>query len=163
MVQAVLSLGSNIDAQANLAMAVKAIRGDLAQALFSKIYRSQAVGFAGDDFLNMVVSLQTDCSVAQLLQWTDSLEQLAGRIRQQRGRFDSRTLDVDILIYGDLVGSHFGTTWPDDDIIRYAHVLLPLAELHPEQRHPVLKKTYAQLWKEFDSRGVQIQVTKLVV
>jgi 2-amino-4-hydroxy-6-hydroxymethyldihydropteridine diphosphokinase len=65
-------------------------------------------------------------------------------------KFSSRTLDLDLLLYDDLVLSENGLTLPRDEILKNAFVLWPLAEIAPELKHPVVKKTYAELWAEFD-------------
>ena len=82
---------------------------------------------------------------------------MEGRVRVQRGHFDSRTLDVDILMYGSLRGVHDGVHWPSDDLTSFAHVLAPMAELAGELRHPVLGQSFAQLWNQFDGDRTLLQ------
>jgi len=147
---AYLCLGSNIEPEHNIRFAVERLRQDFGGIRISNLYKSAAVGFAGDDFLNLALSLETDYSLDQLLAYTDALETAAGRVRVRRGRYDSRTLDVDLVMYGDLQGQHEGREWPSEDISKDAHVLLPISEIAGKQKHPTLGVEFEQLWREFD-------------
>lgn len=147
---AYLCLGSNIEPEENIRFAVARLQQDFTDVTLSNIYRSAAVGFIGDDFLNLAVAVKTDSSLDQLLAYTDSLEQQAGRIRVRRGRYDSRTLDVDVVMYGNLIGRHQGREWPSEEIDKEAHVLLPLSEIAGCERHPVTGLEFEQIWHDFD-------------
>jgi len=72
-----------------------------------------------------------------------------GRTREAQ-KFSARTLDLDLILYGDLVISDGRLQIPRDEIERYAFVLEPLAEIAPNLTHPLIQKSYAQLWQEFD-------------
>jgi 2-amino-4-hydroxy-6-hydroxymethyldihydropteridine diphosphokinase len=150
------SLGSNIDPQKHIANAVNCFRQDFSDVQLSNLYRCPAVGFQGDAFLNLVLAFQTDKGVAELLSYANKLEQKAGRTRVARGRFDARTLDVDLLLYGDFVGEQAGYGWPSDDVDKVAHVLCPLAEIAGEDLHPVSKQSFSFLWQEFDKSSVEL-------
>lgn len=154
---AYLCLGSNINPEENIRFAVKQLKQNFDPVVVSNVYRSPAVGFDGDDFLNLAVALKTDYSLSELLFYTDSLEQEAGRVRVQRGNFDSRTLDVDVVMFGDLLGQHKGREWPSHDIQDNAHVLLPMSEIAGNQKHPVLGVDFKQLWNEFDQGGQNLK------
>lgn len=147
---AYLCLGSNIQPEENIRFAVAHLHRNFVDLRMSNIYKSSAVGFVGDDFLNLAVAVRTDYTLDQLLAYTDALEQEAGRVRLRRGRYDSRTLDVDVVMYGDLIGQHLGREWPSDDIEKDAHVLLPLSEIAGCERHPVTGLEFEQLWQNFD-------------
>jgi 2-amino-4-hydroxy-6-hydroxymethyldihydropteridine diphosphokinase len=95
-------------------------------------------------------------SLADLLDYTDELEKEAGRVRVYRGRYDSRTLDIDVVMFGDLQGMHNGREWPSDDINENAHVLLPMSEIAGEKRHPSLGIRFNQLWQEFNQDAQQL-------
>jgi len=153
-ITAYLCLGSNIKPEENIRFAVQRLKQDFSYVSTSNVYKSAAVGFEGDDFLNLAVSLSTELSLGELLRYADALEKEAGRKRVCRGNYDSRTLDVDVVMFGNLLGTHKGREWPSEDIQENAHVLLPMSEIAGSQKHPVLGIRFDQLWNEFD-RGEQ--------
>ena len=148
-VRAYLGLGSNRDAEHNIAAGMQALRQAFEAVEVSPVYRSPAVGFEGSDFLNCAAVIETGMALGELKQWLVDLEDRHGRDRSQP-KFSDRTLDIDILLYDDLVGDHDGLELPRDEILKYAHVLKPLADLAPELRHPVTGRTFAEHWDEFD-------------
>ena len=83
-----------------------------------------------------------------------AIEERHGRTRNSQ-KFSSRTLDVDLILYGDVCLEEASLHLPRDEITRYAFVLEPLAEIAPEHRHPVTRKTYAELWANFDKTGLE--------
>ncbi|MCB1672070.1 MAG: 2-amino-4-hydroxy-6-hydroxymethyldihydropteridine diphosphokinase [Gammaproteobacteria bacterium] len=151
-----LSLGSNIEPAANVRQAVKALRERHGEVRVSPVYESEAVGFSGANFLNLVVALEVSGGLEELARELKELEQLQGRDRSA-GSFAARTLDVDILTYDALQGDFGGIQLPRPEITRYAFVLQPLADLLPDARHPVLDKSYRQLWQEFRDNAAQEQ------
>jgi 2-amino-4-hydroxy-6-hydroxymethyldihydropteridine diphosphokinase len=144
---ALLSLGSNLDPQRHLRAATQALRERFDEVAFSDVLRSPAVGFDGPDFLNAAAVVRTDLSVYALDDWLHALETAQGRVRGAQ-RFASRTLDIDIVFYDDLVlapapGSHLQIPRRD---IEHAFVLQPLAQIAPDFRDPLSDRTLAQLW-----------------
>ena len=144
-----LSLGSNIDRERNIDSALTALAKFYVELDVSSVYESEAVGFAGDPFYNLVVGLETKLSVGELFAQLRELELDHGRLRGG-AKFSSRTLDVDILTYADEVGDYDGLTLPRAEILYNAFVLRPLAEIAPQQVHPLKGKTYAELWGGYD-------------
>ena len=144
-----LSLGSNIDAEQNLRAGMRDLRAKYGTLQVSTVYESEAVGFEGDNFLNFVVGLDTDEDVHTVQATMSAIEQAHGRVRGCE-KFSSRTLDIDILLFDDLVINENGLHLPRDEIEKYAFVLQPLAELAPDMKHPVSGKSYAELWQAFD-------------
>ncbi|MGD8742589.1 MAG: 2-amino-4-hydroxy-6-hydroxymethyldihydropteridine diphosphokinase [Granulosicoccaceae bacterium] len=144
-----LSLGSNIDAHSNLRAGMQDLHAHYGELQVSTVYESEAVGFDGDNFINFVVGLDTDEDVHTVQATMSAIEQAHGRVRGAE-KFSSRTLDIDILLYDDLVINENGLHLPRDEIEKYAFVLQPLAELAPQLKHPVSGKTYAELWQGFD-------------
>jgi len=144
-----LSIGSNVDAALHTRAALDALQQRFGALCLSRVYESEAVGFDGSNFLNMVVALRTAMPLAELSSWLKRLEDEQGRSRGQ-ARFSSRTLDVDILTYGDLHGEHEGITLPRPEVLKNAFVLWPLSEVMPEARHPGDGRSYRQLWRDYD-------------
>ncbi|MEJ2383474.1 MAG: 2-amino-4-hydroxy-6-hydroxymethyldihydropteridine diphosphokinase [Xanthomonadales bacterium] len=144
-----LSLGSNIEAERNIASAMQALERDFPEPRFSPVYRSAPVGFDGDTFINLVAAIETDLEPLRLKAALNALEDAHARDRSAP-RWSSRTLDVDILLYDDLWVLSPELEIPREEITVMAHVLRPLADLEPDLRHPVTGRTIAELWADFD-------------
>lgn len=144
-----LSLGSNVEPERHLRAALDALAAEFGALILSPVYESEAVGFAGENFYNLVAGIDTEFSVRQLAERLRAIEHRNGRCRGGE-KFAPRTLDIDILIYGDQVGSVDGIELPRDEILKYAFVLRPLADIIPEQCHPVAGRCYRQLAAELD-------------
>lgn len=157
-----LSLGSNRERERNLRAALVALRRSYGPLLLSPVYESQAVGFDGDPFLNLVAGFDTDRPPAQLLAELRAIEDAQGRVRGQT-RFGPRTLDIDLLLYGDLVSTTGSIRVPRDEITRYAFVLRPLSEVAGEQHHPMSGKSFRELWREFDATDQPLRPVELDV
>ncbi len=143
--------GSNIEPETHLREALRRLRREFGPVSSSAVYRTRAVGFDGRDFLNLVASFRTGLPPRAVVEKLDRIEAAAGR-RRGGERFASRTLDLDLLMYDELVVDEPGLKLPRDDILDYAFVLGPLAELAPELMHPVEGVTMRELWRRFDRR-----------
>jgi len=144
-----LSLGSNIDREIHILAALERLNHLFAPLQCSSVYESHAVGFEGENFLNMIVCFYTELAVGPLVHLLRQLEEDNGRDRQAP-RFSARTLDVDVLMYDQCVGCIDGVKLPRDEITQHAFVLKPLAELIPDTLHPEIQKSYRDLWENFD-------------
>jgi 2-amino-4-hydroxy-6-hydroxymethyldihydropteridine diphosphokinase len=154
-VEVYLGLGSNLDPERHIGAGLEALRRQFGEVLCSPVYRSPAVGFTGDDFLNAAARIRTDWSVGQLKDWLTRLENAYGRDRSQP-KFSDRSLDIDILLHGDKVGEHDGLVLPREEILEYAHVLKPLADIAPDQLHPLTGLSFGEHWRRFGGeRGLQ--------
>jgi 2-amino-4-hydroxy-6-hydroxymethyldihydropteridine diphosphokinase len=149
-----LSIGSNIAPEDNLRMACRELSAGFGDLTLSSVYRNEAVGFEGDDFLNMVVGFSTEVDPEYVFARLDQLHTQAGRVYQDNP-FCSRTLDLDMLLYGDLIRQRLKL--PHTDIEKYGFVLRPMVEVAPELRHPVTGKTMSQLWDGFDTEKNPMQ------
>lgn len=143
---AYISLGSNIDPAGNIRSALAMLSNEFGELRVSTVYRNPAVGFEGDDFYNLVVGIHTALPPEAVDRCLGLIETLHGR-KRAAARFSPRTLDLDLLLYGDVVNDSLRL--PRKDITRYAFVLAPLAELAPDLRHPVEDKTLQTLWAGF--------------
>lgn len=144
-----LGLGSNIDREKNLRGAVRALEEHFGDVLVSPVYESEAVGFEGDPFYNLVVAIDTDKPVGELAAELRAIEEAWGRDRLAP-KFSSRTLDIDILTWGNACGEIDGVSLPRDEILKHAFVLKPLADLAGNDRHPETVRPYAEHWEAFD-------------
>ena len=156
MSQVFVSLGSNIDRQVNTRKGVSALHHAYGELLLSSVYESIAVGFDGDAFYNMVIGFETQDAVDSVARHLRQIEQDNGRQRSSM-KFSSRTLDLDLLLYDDLVIEDGRLEVPRHEILKYSFVLWPLAEVAPHLRHPVNGETYEALWADFvgSREGIQ--------
>ena len=143
-----VSLGSNIDKDRHIRQGVRELAAHYAPLTLSTVYASRAIGFEGDDFYNLVAGFDTQDPLARINATLAGIEQRSGRVRNGV-RFGPRTLDLDILLYGDLVLDDGTHQLPRAEIHEYACVLCPLAEIAPRERHPVSGLTYRDMWRRF--------------
>lgn len=144
-----VGIGSNVERERNVRIAVRELRGRYGRVDLSRVYETDPVGFEGEPFYNLVAGFDTGESPADLVAGLRRIEDRCGRDRSMP-RFAARTLDIDLLLYGDRVSRNGGIAVPREEIDLHAHVLGPLAELAGETRHPVSGRTFAELWAAFD-------------
>jgi len=140
-----LSLGSNVgDRAANLNAAIERLRTLGEIVAVSSFYDTEPVGLAAQPwFLNCAVKLDTEKMPKQLLAGILDIEQQMGRRRVQKN--GPRTIDIDILLFGNSIIETKGLTVPHIGMHERRFVLEPLAEIAPELRHPVFKRTIREL------------------
>ncbi len=145
---AYLGIGSNIDAVKNIDKAKQLISLTFKGARFSRTFESEAIGFKGDNFLNLVAEVAFDESLEFLIAKLKQIENELGRLRGG-AKFSSRHIDIDILLFGDMVCQN-PIELPRDEILTNAYVLWPLAELAPDLIEPDGERCYSDIWKNFD-------------
>lgn len=153
MARVYVSIGSNIDRDAAIRGGVRALRERFGPLTLSSVYESEAVGFDGDNFYNLVAGFDSDEDVQTVAEALREIEDAHGRVRSGP-RFSSRTLDLDLLLYDDLVLA--SPQIPRHEILHNAFVLWPLAEIAPEAVHPQERVTFAVLWARFDKSRQQL-------
>ena len=152
MTSVYLSLGSNIDRHKYICAGLDALADLFGVLRISSVYESKSVGFDGSNFFNLVVGLQTALSIADLSEQLKKIENKNGRVRSGP-KFSPRTLDIDILTYGNFIGIDTGVELPRTEITQNAFVLLPLAEIAPDEIHPQLGRAYSELWNAYDKKS----------
>jgi 2-amino-4-hydroxy-6-hydroxymethyldihydropteridine diphosphokinase len=143
-----VSIGSNIQREKNVRSAIRALRERFGELQVSPVYETPSEGFDGDPFFNLVAGFETRLTPAQLHAALRAIESENGRVRGAQ-KFSSRTLDIDALTYGGQVTGEGGKALPRDEILRYAFVLKPLADVAPDEVHPEEGVSYAELWRRF--------------
>jgi len=143
-----ISLGSNIEPQRYLKAALSELSYHFGELTLSSVYDSEAVGFDGSNFLNMVVAVDTSLSISEVVSLFKSIERNHGRLVGAK-KFAPRTLDLDLLLYDDVV-TQAPVELPRAEITKNAFVLWPMAEVAPDLLHPVLEQSYQALWDEYD-------------
>jgi 2-amino-4-hydroxy-6-hydroxymethyldihydropteridine diphosphokinase len=144
-----VAAGSNVDPEKNLALATREMQRSFPDLRFSPWYRNQAVGFEGADFINYVAGFNSGLSVHDVVARLRDIEELCGRPRGAP-KYEPRSMDLDILLYGDLICEEPGLKLPRPDLVRRPFMLGPMADLAPEVMHPTLHVTIGELWRSFD-------------
>lgn len=154
MARVYVSVGSNVERDLHIPQVLRDLTERFGALRVSSVYETAAVGFSGDPFYNLVVGFDTDLDVDPLAEFLGELEQRHGRCREAK-KFSSRTLDLDLILYDDLVRHDRKPYLPRDEITHYAFMLEPLVEIAPEARNPLTGESYAELWAAFDKTGVE--------
>ena len=144
-----ISIGSNIDKEKHIPASLKALEAHFGQLTISSIYETDPIGFEGDLFYNLVVAFDSNLDVKAIMEILRQIELDNGRNRDCK-KFSPRTLDLDLILYGDLIIDEDRIRIPRDEIERYAFVLEPLAEIAGHLRHPVTGMRYTEMWDKFD-------------
>ena len=149
-----ISIGSNIDKEIHVPSSLSALKKHFKNIIISSTYETKAVGFEGDNFHNLIVQFDSSLDARAVAKLLRLIELDHGRTRDSR-KYAARTLDLDLILYGDLIINDGRLQIPRDEIERYAFVLEPLAEIAPDLLHPINHKSYAQLWNEYDKTNLE--------
>ncbi|MEE9395826.1 MAG: 2-amino-4-hydroxy-6-hydroxymethyldihydropteridine diphosphokinase [Methylococcales bacterium] len=149
-----VSIGSNIERERHIPLALRELEKVFSKLMLSSVYETQPVGFEGENFYNIVAGFETEMSVNQVGKLLKAVE-TQYRSERVTEKFSPRTLDLDLLLYGDAVIEDGKIKVPRADITEYAFVLEPLAEIASSLTHPVIGETYGSLWAKFNKAGVR--------
>jgi 2-amino-4-hydroxy-6-hydroxymethyldihydropteridine diphosphokinase len=149
MTRVFVAAGSNVEAGRNLRLASDELVKEFGRVDFSPAYRNVAAGFEGDDFINFVAAFDTDLSVREVVAELQRIEAMCGRERNAP-KWAPRSMDLDILLFGDMVCDEPGLVLPRPDLLRRAYMLGPMADVGGEVIHPLEGRTISELWEIFD-------------
>jgi len=155
-----ISLGSNVKreyyVQQGLIALAEAFYLPFEQLKLSSLFESEAVGFSGNAFLNMVIGIKTSLSVEQVAITLREIEFCYGRANDAK-KFSPRTLDLDLLLYDNLIIDS-PAQLPRHEITENAFVLWPLSEVAPQVVHPIIKQNYYTLWGNYDKSHQKLKI-----
>jgi 2-amino-4-hydroxy-6-hydroxymethyldihydropteridine diphosphokinase len=143
-----LNIGSNQDKRKNIRLALDSLEPHFTKITTSSLYESPSEGFIGGNFYNIGVNVETDKNINEVVNILHGIENSLGRDRNLP-KFSSRIIDLDLVLYDDDIDDKLNI--PRRDILKYAFVLAPLAELNPNDIHPQERVSYLALWKGFQS------------
>ena len=159
---AAIALGSNIDPERNLAEGLRRLARRVRVTATSRVYRTPPWGLPDQpDFLNAAVLAETDLAPLTLLDQLQAIEAWQGRLRGER--WGPRTLDLDLLLYGDAVLDTPRLTVPHPRLHERRFALVPLCDLIPETRHPVLGRTLRELLDALPPERIEVVPLQLIV
>lgn len=154
-----VSLGSNIEPETNLKRALELLGTKGAVRTVSSAYRTAPQGFVEQaDFLNMAVCVETSLTPItfkkDVLDW---IERELGRVRDPQNKNAPRTIDLDISLWDVAVFEYGDKPWcvPDSDILKFAHVAIPLAEIAPNYLHPLEHVTLSEIAARFEASAFE--------
>jgi len=155
-----ISIGSNVNPKQHIRSCLRALVLEFNDLDVSPIYQNPAEGFVGDDFLNLVASFETNDSAPEVARKLTLIETLLGRLRAGE-KFGPRTLDIDILLYGDEVIKFGKYAFPRDELVKYPFMLKPLVDISPELTHPATRTPFVELWRELSKKKHTLTEIKL--
>ena len=144
-----LNIGSNQNRRTNIRLAVESLESHFPDIVLSSLFESPSEGFKGNDFYNVGMNITTLKTTNEVVDILRDIENSLGRDRSLP-KFSSRIIDLDLVLYGGIIEETLNV--PRKDILKYAFVLAPLAELNPEEIHPLEGTSYQSLWKTFQSK-----------
>jgi 2-amino-4-hydroxy-6-hydroxymethyldihydropteridine diphosphokinase len=160
MAHVYVSLGSNQQREQRIRQAIAELRLHFGAIQLSPVYDSAAVGFDGSNFLNLVAGFDSELGVEAVLRTFHEIEDRLGRDRSLP-KFASRPIDLDLLLYDDVILDVPGIRIPRPEILVHAFVLKPLQDLAPTLRHPETGQTYAELWRAMAQDAPQLELFAL--
>ena len=156
MTEVFLSIGSNCDRQTNIAAALRLLGDKFGELRLSPIYESAPVNGLGENYHNLCVGLVTDMDLTDFRRVLKDIEQQLNRRRETK---DIVTIDIDILLFGNVVNCQQSSSLPHADITAHVHVLTPLKDIAPSNVHPLINKTIEQIFREMNHQRPLRRIT----
>jgi 2-amino-4-hydroxy-6-hydroxymethyldihydropteridine diphosphokinase len=157
MTEVYLAAGGNVEPLKYLDRALGLLERTFGPLVISPAYRNPAVGFVGDDFVNLVVGFRTSLPAAEVRERLQVIETACER-PHDAPKWGPRTMDLDLLLYGDEISDVPGLALPRPDLVRRAYMLRPMADIAPDLVHPTLHKTMRELWEAFGSDHEMVEL-----
>jgi 2-amino-4-hydroxy-6-hydroxymethyldihydropteridine diphosphokinase len=145
-----VAAGSNVEPIRNLRIALDVLNGHFAPLQVSRAYQNAAVGFAGDDFVNLVLGFETDLPLQAVMERLHDAEAACGRERHAP-KWAPRSMDLDILLFGEMLCDEPGLKLPRPDLLKRPYMLGPAAEIAPTLVHPTAHRTLGDLWQDMQA------------
>jgi len=164
MTRVYAGLGSNVDKEKNIPAGLNTLASHFSPLVISMVYESEPLGFDGDNFYNLVVGFDTDLSASEVVRIFKSIESSSGRMpasQNASAKTISHTLDIDLLLFGDLIQHDDQIDVPRNDIKQYSFVICPLAEIAGDSKHPETGLSLAEMWQSFDKDSHQLKPVTL--
>ena len=164
MTRVYAGLGSNVDKEKNIPAGLKSLASHFSPLTISTVYESEPFGFHGDNFYNLVAGFETDLPALEVIRIFKSIESALGRTssgKNSTSSIISHTLDIDLLLFGDLIQHNELIDVPREDIARYPFVLCPLAEIAGDFKHPETGLRLADMRASFDKDRHQLKPVTL--
>jgi 2-amino-4-hydroxy-6-hydroxymethyldihydropteridine diphosphokinase len=160
MARVFVSVGSNVDRERHIALALELLRARFGELQLSSVYESAAVGFRGDPFFNLAVAFDSDEGPRRIVTALREIERRCGRDRAGK-RFGPRTMDLDLLLVGDCVMDDGDLVLPHEEISTQAFVLRPLVEIAGKVTHPVTGDTLDAMWARLQDGAIRLRKVDL--
>jgi 2-amino-4-hydroxy-6-hydroxymethyldihydropteridine diphosphokinase len=145
-----VAAGSNVEPLPNLRRALDVLDRHFAPLTVSRAYANAAVGFVGDEFVNLVLGFRTSLTVHEVIERLHEAEAACGRERLAP-KWAPRAMDLDILLFGDTVCTEPGLTLPRPDLLKRPYMLGPAAEIAADVVHPLARRTLGELWRDMQA------------
>ena len=150
-----VAAGSTVEPFENMRRALDVLQQHFAPITVSSAYVNDAVGFVGDAFVNLVVAFDTELAVREVIDRLREAEAACARDRSAP-RWGPHTMDLDVLIYGDVVCDEPGLRLPRPDLLLRPYMLRPAADIAPDRMHPTARRTLRDLWREMSTQDSHV-------
>ncbi len=154
-----INIGSNQDKKKNIKKAIYLLSKQFNDLVISNIYQSKSASFVGNDFYNFGANFTTNLTINQLIKQLKDIENIIGR-KKTTIKFSPRVIDIDLVLFGSSINHKLNI--PRNDILKYNFVLKPIIDLMPDYKHPILQKTYLELW-ENDKITANFNLQKIIL